>query len=281
MSFDSVKLQNKACYSSTWWCSGTKPSSRSLQGPAAVILTGSGMWNQGATVWRNVVCFFVLAVVISVVISCSGNFPVGWVWVEGQGYSHPQICDASHHWIVTLSDPCILTEECANDEDRLWRSVDLAHAQKHPCSLTHAPTKQADPPLPHLYAQTQGQSSRPAKSTSHLAQFLPQHSEHRTIKADGVELSWGVWFCSFLFLPSRSYSASLSMFHASETLHLLSRHAVEKREKGEHWEQALHVYWSISASLWVVAVGGRREEREATETGTLWYQTAGGEGLMA
>lgn len=53
--------------------------------------------------------------------------------MEGQGYSHPQICESSHHWIINLSDPCILTvgEECANDEDVLRRSVDLAHMHKN------------------------------------------------------------------------------------------------------------------------------------------------------
>lgn len=67
--------------------------------------------------------------------------------MEGQGYSHPQICESAHHWIINLSDPCILVvgEECANEEDRLCPSVDLAHMHKIALSLVHKRKKQILP----------------------------------------------------------------------------------------------------------------------------------------
>lgn len=113
--------------------------------------------------------------------------------MEGQGCSYTQICESSHLWIINLSDPCILTvrAECANDEDWLCHSVDLAHMHRN--ALTHSfmhTQKSGSSPPPRAQSYT-----RPVVlaceayfyfgpiSTSTLS------SGHHTIKMDGVELS--------------------------------------------------------------------------------------------
>lgn len=113
--------------------------------------------------------------------------------MEGQGCSHPQICESSHHWIINLSDPCILTveEECANDKVGLCRSVDLANVHKNTLalSLMHAQKSRSSPPPPVHSNIRPVVSACEAYFCSGPISTSTLSSGHCTIKTDGVELS--------------------------------------------------------------------------------------------
>lgn len=147
--------------------------------------------------------------------------------------------ESSNLWVINLSGPCILIgEECANDEDGHCHSVDLAHRPKCHHSHARAHAKKVDTPLPHLYIPTQGPSSWLPKPT--LAQFPPEHLALGTTPSRRMELSSaaGVWLCSFLSVL-QLVDLSRSVFHASETPHLLWKHTIEKENgEGNHLEHA-------------------------------------------
>lgn len=150
----------------------------------------------------------------SVVISCSSRapqLPAGSVWVEGQGRSHSQICESSRHWIINLSDPCILTagEERANDEDGLCRSADLASKHRNAFKRSLVRTQKSDLPLPQS-------NTRPCVSAceayfcSGPISTSTLSSGHHTIKMDGVELSRRNLLMLFSF-PSIPQLVSLTL----------------------------------------------------------------------
>lgn len=242
-----------------WWCSGTKNHPLPpLQGASVVILSSSGMWNQGTTAWYNVVwlfgpedCSYQLQQHSSQVAECGWRASAALI---PKSVSHPNTGS-----LICLTPAFFQQRSVLMMKAEPCHSVDLTLMQKYRHCFTHAQRKSAAPPPPPVRpnrALTVYHNKRPGRTSSALAQFPPQHLALGTAPLRWKELNSARGILSLHSADSQPLSAcfmlqKVSICHGSMLLETKGR-------KKSIWN-LLHTYRSICPRC---SVGCCEDERD-------------------